>query len=57
MGCRNFEGAPIELDFLTSKALKDGVPEPQNKEYPRGISVNRKQNLIKKTDSYGYFAE
>lgn len=58
-GCRtlfyktNFESAPIELDFLTNKALKEGVPEPEKKESPRGISVIRKQNLIKKLTAMG----
>lgn len=58
-GCRkllyktNFESASVELDFLTSKALKEGVPEPEKRAFPRGISVIRKHNLIQKLTAMG----
>lgn len=43
-----FNEKPIELSFLTAKALKEGVPQPEIKTSPRGISSIRKKNLIQK---------
>lgn len=43
-----FNEEPVELCFLTAKSLKEGVSQPTIKTSPRGISVVRKRNLIKK---------
>lgn len=46
-----FNNVSTELCFLTTKALKDGVPRPTTRGNPRGINKTRKQNLLQKLEA------
>lgn len=44
----NFNDDFLTLNFLTSKAYKTGVPRPKPLKEPRGITKERKENLLSK---------
>lgn len=43
-----FSGPDIELNFLNAKSFKSGIPEPTVKTECRGVTLERKQNLLHK---------
>lgn len=50
----NFDGEPVELCFLTVKASKEGVTQPEIGSSPRGIKTNRKRGIINKRNRLRY---
>lgn len=45
---KDFHGSQLPLNFLTAKVMKSGIPFPKSKENPRGITTERRDNIISK---------
>lgn len=45
---KDFNGPPVELNFLNAKINKSGIPPPTPKGKPRSISKERRDNIISK---------